>query len=53
MMLPEKLEGVQSLSLNPPYPLKFALAVKSQTTASPTAKLFIQVAQQWSQEHYP
>ena len=51
MMLPEKLEGVHALALNPPHPLKFGLAVKAQATASPTAKLFIQVAQAWSQEH--
>lgn len=51
MMLPEKLEGVHVLTLDPPHPLQFGLAVKSQATASPTAKLFIQVAREWSQDH--
>jgi DNA-binding transcriptional LysR family regulator len=50
MMLPKKLEGVVALPLNPPQPLQIGLAVRSQDTASPAAKLFIETAQTWTQE---
>ena len=49
MMLPQKLEGVVALPLDPPQPLEIGLAVKSQETASPAAKLFLQTALAWIQ----
>lgn len=49
-MLPQKLEGVVALSLDPPQPLQIGLAVRSQETASPGAKLFVQTALDWIQE---
>lgn len=49
-MLPKKLEGVVALPLDPPQKLQIGLAVKSQETASPGAKLFIQTAQALVQE---
>ena len=49
-MLPQKLEGVVALPLDPPQKLQIGLAVKSQETASPGAKLFIQTAQALMQE---
>jgi hypothetical protein len=48
-MLPQKLEGVVALSLDPPQPLQIGLAVRSQETASPGAKLFVQTALDWIQ----
>lgn len=50
-LLPEKLEGVTSIPLNPPEYMRIGLAVRSQDTASPAAQLFIQAAQTWSQQH--
>jgi DNA-binding transcriptional LysR family regulator len=47
--LPQKLEGVVALSLDPPQPLQIGLAVRSQETASPGAKLFVQTALDWTQ----
>jgi DNA-binding transcriptional LysR family regulator len=49
MMLPQKLEGVVAIPLDPPQPLEIGLAVKSQETASPAAKLFLQTALTWTQ----
>lgn len=49
-MLPPKLEGLVALSLDPPQPLQIGLAVRSQETASPGAKLFVQTALEWTQE---
>lgn len=53
MMLPKKLEGVVALPLEPSQPLQIGLAVKSQETASPAAKLFIQTALDWTQKQTP
>jgi DNA-binding transcriptional LysR family regulator len=50
MMLPEKLEGVVALSLDPPQQVQIGLGVRSQETASPGAKLFTQMALTWAQE---
>ncbi|MBE3561091.1 MAG: LysR family transcriptional regulator [Ktedonobacteraceae bacterium] len=44
MMLPEKIEGVVALPLDPPQRLQIGLAVKSREMASPGARLFIQTA---------
>jgi DNA-binding transcriptional LysR family regulator len=51
MLLPEKLEGIRTMPLTPPEYKLLGLTVKSQATASPAAKVFIQEAQIWSQEH--
>jgi DNA-binding transcriptional LysR family regulator len=48
-MLPKKLEGVVALPLDPPQQLQIGLAVRSQTMASPGAKLFVQTAVAWTQ----
>ena len=50
MMLPNKLEGVVALPLDPPHQLQIGLAVRSQETASPGAMLFVQTAVAWVQE---
>lgn len=50
MMLPKKLEGAVALPLDPPQKLQIGLAVKSQETASPGARLFVQTALAWAQE---
>jgi DNA-binding transcriptional LysR family regulator len=50
MMLPQKLEGVVALPLDPPFHLQIGLAVKSQRMASPGANLFIQTAVAWTQK---
>jgi DNA-binding transcriptional LysR family regulator len=49
-MLPEKLEGVVAVPLDPPQRLQIGLGVKSQKTASPGAKLFVQTALAWVSE---
>jgi DNA-binding transcriptional LysR family regulator len=49
-MLPEKLEGVVALPLDPPHQLQIGLAVRSQEMASPGATLFVQTALAWAQE---
>jgi DNA-binding transcriptional LysR family regulator len=51
MLVPEKLENIQMLPLDPPIYMQLGLVVKSQETVSPTAKIFMQVALRWSQEH--
>lgn len=43
-MLPNSLEGVTVLPLNPPRELQIGLAVRSHDMASPAAKIFIQTA---------
>ena len=50
MMLPKKLEGVVALPLDPPQQLQIGLAVRSHSSASSAAKLFIQSALAWTQE---
>jgi DNA-binding transcriptional LysR family regulator len=51
MTLPKRLDGVVALPLNPEKYLEIGLAVRSQATASPLAKLFTQTAQTITQEH--
>jgi DNA-binding transcriptional LysR family regulator len=53
MTLPEKLEGMVALSLDPVPELPIGLAVRSQKLASRNARLFMQTAKQWRQEYYP
>jgi DNA-binding transcriptional LysR family regulator len=50
MMLPEKLEGICGIPLDPPHHVQIGLAVRSQATASPGATLFVQMAVTWVQE---
>jgi len=49
-MLPEKLEGIYGIPLDPPHHLQIGLAVRSQATASPGATLFVQTATAWVQK---
>jgi DNA-binding transcriptional LysR family regulator len=49
-MLPEALEGITGIPLDPPRQVQIGLAVRSQATASPAALLFIQTAVVWVQE---
>jgi DNA-binding transcriptional LysR family regulator len=49
-MLPEALEGITGIPLDPPRPVQIGLAVRSHATASPAAMLFIQTAVAWVQE---
>lgn len=49
-MLPDKLEGITSIPLDPPRPLQIGLAVKSVASASPAALLFVQTAVTWVQD---
>jgi DNA-binding transcriptional LysR family regulator len=51
MLLPTKLEGIRVLPLDPPEYMQLGLSVKSPETASPTAQIFIQTTQAWSQKH--
>ena len=50
MMLPEKLEGIAGILLDPPRQVQIGLGVRSQETASPGARLFLQTAVAWVQE---
>jgi DNA-binding transcriptional LysR family regulator len=49
-MLPDKLEGITGIPLNPPRQLQIGLAVRSMASASPAARLFVQTAVAWVQE---
>ena len=49
-MLPDKLEGITGIPLDPPRPLQIGLAVRSGASASPAARLFVQTAAAWVQE---
>ncbi|GHO46748.1 LysR family transcriptional regulator [Ktedonospora formicarum] len=50
MMLPERLDGMSALSLDPPQYLQIGLSVRSRKTISPGANLFIQTALDWMRE---
>jgi DNA-binding transcriptional LysR family regulator len=50
MMLPQKLEGVLALPLDPPQYVPIGLAVRSRNTAPPGAQLLVQTALTWTQE---
>lgn len=52
-MLPEKLEGITAIPLEPPQTLQIGLAVRSMASASPAARLFVQTAVAWVQEQLP
>lgn len=43
-MLPQKLDGLVALPLDPPQAVQFGLAVRSEELASPAATLFVQTA---------
>lgn len=49
-MLPDKLEGITGIPLDPPRSLQIGLAVRSEASASPAARLFVQTAVAWVQE---
>lgn len=49
-MLPDKLEGITAIPLDPPYAVQIGLAVRSMASASPAALLFLQTAVAWFQE---
>jgi DNA-binding transcriptional LysR family regulator len=49
-MLPDRLEGITAIPLNPPRSLQIGLAVRSEAAASPAARLFVQTAVAWVQE---
>jgi DNA-binding transcriptional LysR family regulator len=48
-MLPDKLEGITAIPLDPPRPLQIGLAVRSVASASPAALLFVRTAATWVQ----
>ena len=50
MMLPDRLEGICGIPLDPPRHLQIGLAVRSADAASPAATLFVQTAVAWVQE---
>ncbi|GCE09355.1 LysR family transcriptional regulator substrate-binding protein [Dictyobacter aurantiacus] len=50
MMLPEKMEGIALLPLDPPRYMQPGFAIKSQDLASPGARWFLQTAVAWAQE---
>jgi DNA-binding transcriptional LysR family regulator len=49
-MLPDKLEGIAVIPLDPPRQIQIGLAVRSADSASPGATLFVQTAVAWVQE---
>jgi DNA-binding transcriptional LysR family regulator len=49
MLLPEKLEGIAGIPLDPPRQVQIGLAVRSAEEASPGATLFVQTAVAWVQ----
>ena len=49
-MFPDQLEGITAIPLDPPCELQIGLAVRSETSASPAARLFVQTAVAWVQE---
>ena len=50
MLLPERLEGIAAIPLDPPHSLQIGLAVRSADSASPAATLFVQTAIAWVRE---
>lgn len=51
MMLPKKLEGIVALPLDPPQCIQIGLVTRSKELTSRNAKIFIQMALAWVQEH--
>lgn len=49
-MIPDKLEGITSIPLDPPRRLQIGLGFKSQAALSPAAALFVHTAFAWVQE---
>jgi len=49
-MLPDKLEGICGIPLDPPRQVQFGLAVRSADATSPAAMLFMQTAVAWVQQ---
>jgi DNA-binding transcriptional LysR family regulator len=50
MMLPQMLEGVVALPLDPPQQVQIGLATQAKGMASPGVRLFVQTALSWTQE---
>jgi DNA-binding transcriptional LysR family regulator len=50
MMLPQELEGVVALPLDPPQQVQIGLATQTKGTASPGVRLFVQTALAWAQK---
>jgi DNA-binding transcriptional LysR family regulator len=50
MMLPDKLEGIVGIPLDPPFHIQIGLAVRSADSASPGARLFVETAAAWVKE---
>lgn len=53
MMLPQQLEGVVALPLDPPQPVQIGLATQAGGAVSPGVRLFVQAALAWMQESAP
>jgi DNA-binding transcriptional LysR family regulator len=49
-LLPDKLEGITAIPLDPPRQLQIGLAVRSMASASPAAQFFVQSAVAWVRE---
>ena len=49
-MLPDKLESICAITLDPPRQVQIGLAVRSADAASPAAMLFMQTAAAWAQQ---
>jgi DNA-binding transcriptional LysR family regulator len=50
--LPKRLDGLVALSIDPPQHLEIGLVMKTQDTASPAAKLFVQTIADWMRVPY-
>lgn len=51
MLLPNHMDGLHTLSLDPLLFYRFGLGVRSHRGASPAARLFIQAAESWAKAH--
>lgn len=49
-MLPDRIEGIKCIPLDPPIVLPVGLVTKSAESTSPAAALFVQTAVAWAQE---
>jgi DNA-binding transcriptional LysR family regulator len=50
-MLPDDLDGLMCLPMDPPFRFRIGLGVRSWETATPAAKLFTQTAEAWAASH--
>ncbi|BDI28691.1 putative HTH-type transcriptional regulator YvbU [Capsulimonas corticalis] len=49
--LPDDLDGLMCLPMDPPFHFRVGLGVRSWETATPVAKLFTQTAEAWAASH--